>query len=36
MPAAMVDVYRRNIARKLQLNKDTALDEYARQLRTPP
>ena len=32
MDSAMVDVYRRNIARKLHLSNDTALDEYARRI----
>src|SRR5512140_3699990 len=32
MDSAMVDVYRRNIARKLHLHDDAALDEYARRI----
>ena len=32
MDTTMVDVYRRNIVRKLHLNNDAALDEYARRM----
>ena len=32
MEPALVDVYRRNIARKLQLNDEAALEDYARRI----